>query len=85
MRCDPADSLRLAGLSPVRVGSDAVERETGVSRGFSAHLPPIRFSYPNGSERMRTRSTGELGPQLAAFFTSAPILASSAAVNFVRA
>src|SRR5260370_7828628 len=27
----------------------------------------------------------ELSPQLTAFFTSAPILASSAAVNFVRA
>src|SRR5438034_2843082 len=39
----------------------------------------------------RTRATpypgasGELSPQLTAFFTSAPILASSAAVNSVRA
>src|SRR5712691_7499256 len=33
-----------------------------------------------------TRNTvGPAGPQLAAFFTSAPILASAAAVNFVRA
>src|ERR1700687_2174347 len=30
-------------------------------------------------------AAAQLSPQLAAFFTSAPILASSAAVNFVRA
>jgi hypothetical protein len=33
----------------------------------------------------RAGPSGELSPQLTAFFTSAPILASSAAVNSVRA
>src|SRR3972149_1031627 len=52
--------------------------------GFDVHVVELE-ARPDRSGPPRAGPSGELGPQLTAFFTSAPILASSAAVNSVRA
>ncbi|GEM_PF-6102572 len=46
---------------------------------MNSYLPSWAQAWARGSSR--EGPSGELSPQLTAFFTSAPILASSAAVN----
>jgi hypothetical protein len=62
--------------------------------GVAAHELGIHTEHPLGHARRNHQplpdprprgSSGLLSPQLTAFFTSAPILASSAAVNSIRA
>src|SRR5439155_16729431 len=83
----PARGMYLAHLLSVRAETDVAFRP---HQGFR---PPAREWAPFPSLQSTTTSrggaragpSGELSPQLTAFFTSAPILASSAAVSSVSA
>src|SRR5438067_9505931 len=70
-----ANALRIGSSSPVYVAG-LLRREPRIAPWFIDTTPA-----PAGMEPW----IGEVSPQLTAFFTSAPILASSAAVNAVSA
>src|SRR5213078_4841069 len=70
---------RPGGLAAVAGADPRGERRAG------ALLPPHRRRSPLTRLAARAGPVARPGPQLTAFFTSAPILASSAAVSSVRA
>jgi len=86
---EPRDSC-LSGASPAAGTRSQRLRKKPAPCSANRHggrpaTPCVQANGPRKTSRERVQTSGRRAVQLTAFFTRAPILASSAAVNFVRA